>query len=139
MPKQLKKIRGKENKSIYGLVSNDLLYKQGKLSVWASDRLIILNYSDILFFKAHQKGKSFVHIDNHEYITDLSLTEIESKININQFLRVHKSFIINTEKVLEIIPWISGTYVLKLEGSEEKIPVSRHYIKDFKEVMKISC
>lgn len=47
-----------------------------------------------------------------------------------RFLRTHKSYIVNMNKVREIIPWFNDTYILTVENCLEKeIPVSRHFIQ----------
>lgn len=133
----INRVRELRDNKAYGLLSNDILYKQGKLPVWSRDHLFVLNYTDILYFKAYKKGKSYVYSINGTFITDLSLTDVERELNINRFIRVHKSFIINIDKIIEIIPWFNSTYVLKINECEDKIPVSRHYISDFRKIMRI--
>ncbi len=131
---RIKKIKGDD---IYELLSKDMFYKQGKLPVWANDRLIVLNYSDIKYFKSHKKGKSKVYSTEGEFIVDLSLKDIENKFKSGRFIRTHKSYITNLEKIEQIVPWFNNTYNLVLNGCEEKIPVSRHYINKFRKLMGI--
>jgi len=56
-------------------------------------------------------------------------------ISRNNFIRVNKSYIVNILMVKEIIPWFGGRLLLKFSGSEEKIEVSRNYVKDFKQFL----
>jgi len=44
---------------------------------------------------------------------------------------------VNLEKIKEIAIWFNNTYLLTVDGMDEKIPVSRSYVKDFNTVMKI--
>ena len=54
------------------------------------------------------------------------------------FMRTHKSFLVNLDKVQEVIPWFNNTYILVLENcSETSIPVARHYLKQFNQIMGI--
>ena len=133
----INRVRELQENNSYGVLLNDILYKQGKLPVWSRDHLFVLNYSDILYFKAYKKGKSYVYSINGEFITDLSLTDVEKELNVDRFIRVHKSFMINIDKIIEIIPWFNSTYVLRLNECEDKIPVSRHYISTFRKIMRI--
>ena len=49
-------------------------------------------------------------------------------------MRCHKAYIVNIKHVKEIVPWFSGSYLVKLNDKEKtEIPVSRTYAKDFKE------
>ncbi len=127
-----------ENSKIYELLAKKLVANQGRLSVWAHDRLVVLTTAQILCVKAEGKGKSVLYTEKGNFFTGFTLKEIEEKLNSSQFLRTHKSYLVNLEKIREIIPWFNNTYVLVLEGyTGENIPVSRHYIKEFNEKMGI--
>lgn len=127
-----------ENKNVYQLLTKDKGVNNGKLSVWANDRLIVLHISQLFFVKAEGKGTSIIYSEKGNFHTRFTLKDIEEKLNSPHFIRTHKSYIVNLEKIQEIIPWFNNTYVLLLDGCQEKnIPVSRNYIKQFKELMGI--
>ncbi|EAK8886826.1 LytTR family transcriptional regulator, partial [Listeria monocytogenes] len=49
----------------------------------------------------------------------------------------HRSFILNRTKIQEIQPWFNNTLqVILTNGS--KVPVSRSYVKEFKEKLGLS-
>lgn len=111
---------------------------QGRFPVWDNDRLIVLDNNEIFFAHALEKRKTLLCTVKGNYTTSLTLKEIESRLSFSKFLRIHKSYIVNLEKIREVIPWFNNTYVLMLEGCPEKnIPVGRHYIKQFNQVMGI--
>lgn len=132
------RVREAKSNQLYGLLSDDIVYSNGKLSVWDGDRLIVIKYANINYFSAAKKGKSYVHAVKGKFLADISLKEIENKMDINKFFRVHKSFIVNTEKITEITPSYNNTYDLTMESSNEKIPVSRNYISQFRERIGIN-
>jgi two-component system LytT family response regulator len=47
------------------------------------------------------------------------------------------SYIVNIDKIVEIIPWFNSTYNLRFKGVKNEIPVSRSKVKEFKEIMDI--
>lgn len=113
-------------------------WSPGKIPVWANDRLIVIPYDEIFYANAIDKRKTELCTKNGKFVTSLTLKEIENRLLPPKFLRTHKSFIVNTDKIREVIPWFNNTYVLVFDGcSEKNIPVSRHYIRSFKEVMGI--
>jgi DNA-binding LytR/AlgR family response regulator len=61
-------------------------------------KIIKINISEILFIEG-LKDYLFVHTQNDKYLTLLSLKSIEDKLPKSNFLRVHRSFIVNTDKV----------------------------------------
>ncbi len=134
----LERVRESKNNQLYGLLSEDVIYNRGKLSVWEGDRMLIIKYTDIEYFSAAKKGKSLVHTEKGKFIADLSLKEIESTMDHNKFFRVHKSYIVNIDKIVEILPSFNNTYDLTVEFSQEPVPVSRNYITSFREKIGIS-
>jgi len=109
-----------------------------KIGVWANDRMIMIKHSEIFFVHALEKRKTLLCTEKGKFTTPLTLKEIQSRLEQPQFIRTHKSYIVNVQKIREVIPWFNNTYVLNLEGCSEKdIPVSRHFIKDFNALLGI--
>lgn len=134
----LKKAEQMGDKKALEILGRNRDWCQGRLPVWDKDRLVVLEDNRIFFAKALDKRKTVICTDKGNYLTGLTLKEIENRLSYPKFLRTHKSFIINMEKVREVIPWFNNTYVLLLEGCPEKnLPVSRHYIREFKQQMGI--
>lgn len=110
----------------------------GRIPVWSNDRMLVLSYDEIFYANAVDKRKTELCTKSGKFITSFSLKEIGTKLLPPKFIRTHKSYIVNTEKIREVIPWFNNTYLLVFEGcSEKNIPVSRHYIKVFRDVMGI--
>lgn len=135
--KQNKITQGSNLEKTMDLINNSNGWGK-KLLVWSSDRLVVLGLEDIFFIKAENNGKTLVCSKKGNYLSDLTLKTMEDKFAKAMFLRTHKSYIVNLQKISEVIPWFNNTYVLNLsECPEKNIPVSRHYIKVFKEAMGI--
>ena len=61
-----------------------------------------------------------------EYCENKSIGEYEKKLDPEQFFRIHKSIIINLDKVREVFPWGSNSFSLRMRGYEDKIlPIAR--------------
>ena len=111
---------------------------QKKISVWSADRLIVLDYSDIFFFSMASKGCVEIESAKGKFQTTMPLKLLEERLEPGIFLRTHKSFIVNLEKVEEIIPWFNNTFMIRFSGCSEKtVPVSRHYLATFKKAIGI--
>lgn len=66
-----------------------------------------------------------------------TLEELEADLDPEIFVRVHRSYIANINKVLEIIPWFSGTYRLKMaDRTATEIPLSRAQAKRLRRLLK---
>lgn len=106
------------------------------LPIRVDEKVIIVNHNDIYLVKAIGQKKTEIITKRGNYTTHMTLKELENKLEQHKFLRTHKSFIVNTEKITEVVPWFNSTYVVVMEGcSENDIPVSRNYIREFNQVM----
>lgn len=93
-----------------------------------------LRLEDILFFRS-AGNNLFAHTERQAYEMKQKLFEMEKLISCDNFIRVNKSNIINVLKIKEIIPWFGGRILLRLIASDERIEVSRNYVKDFKQFL----
>lgn len=93
--------------------------KENELYINTDKRLIKINIPEINIIEA--KG-NFIYIKtlSDNYLVYSSLKKIESKLPSSSFLRVHRSYIINFKKIIDI----QDNSILI---NEELIPVSRRY------------
>lgn len=49
-------------------------------------------------------------------------------------MRIHRSCLVNIEKIKEVQPWFNQTYQVTIK-KDLKLPVSRSYVQDFKNKM----
>lgn len=106
-----------------------------KLPVEKGGKIIMLNYSDIIYAYAHTGHVTVVTADEKVNYSG-SLSELEERFGNTNMLRVHKSYIANMDKVQEVVPWFKGTYWLKMEDCPQvEIPVSKSQIKEIKVIL----
>ena len=70
------------------------------------------------------------------YIVSYTLEQLESRLDPDQFMRVHRSAIVQLDRIREMISWFSGRYKLILEGGHEII-ASRERSKALKQRMSL--
>ena len=71
-----------------------------------------------------------------EAVYNGTLCELEARMNGTHMMRVHKSYVVNLDKIREVVPWFKGTYWLKMEHYPEvEIPVSKSQIKELKIIL----
>jgi two-component system, LytTR family, response regulator len=88
-----------------------------------------IKLSDILYIKAATPYIA-IQLENKQYLHSESLKSILVKLDA-RFVRVHKSSIVNIDKVLSYKSRLNGDYDLKLQDGIE-IRLSRNYVNDFK-------
>lgn len=110
----------------------------GKLPVWANGRLILLSTADIFFAKAAGKRNTLIVARKGQFSTSTTLRELEGKLSKANFIRTHKSYLVNAERIEEVVPWFNNTYLLVLRDCPVRdIPVARHYVRDFNLRMRL--
>ncbi|MDR7868905.1 MAG: LytTR family DNA-binding domain-containing protein [Sporomusaceae bacterium] len=125
------------NANVCDFFNNALTSKNTRFCVYQNGKMIILQPKDIIFVKSEEMGKTIIVSERGNFPTRLPLKDFEAKLASTQLLRIHKSYLVNPDKVREIIPWFNNTLMLVLEGYEtERIPVARHYIKDFQKAFQ---
>ncbi|MCM8900664.1 LytTR family DNA-binding domain-containing protein [Caldicoprobacter algeriensis] len=109
----------------------------GVITVWKNDRMVVLDHKDIVYC-CTSGNKTEVKSFKGEFTSNLTLATLEQKLQQYSFLRTHKSYLVNLEHIKEIVPWFNYTYMLVMKGYEkDEVPVSRSYMKKFKNVMGI--
>lgn len=86
-------------------------------------KVIKVNFDDINYMEG-LKNYIMIYTNETRYITCLSLKEMENTLPPERFIRIHKSFIINMDRIKSF----EGTSVLLSQGAE--LPVGGGY-KDF--------
>lgn len=109
-----------------------------KLPVWANGRMLMIKSSDIFFAQANGKRSTLLNTLKGIFPVSLTLRELESTLSAANFIRTHKSFLVNLERIEEIVPWFNNTYVVTLQDCPVKdIPVARHFMTEFNRRLRI--
>jgi DNA-binding LytR/AlgR family response regulator len=126
------------NGNAFEFLRNNLTVDQMRLFVWVGEKMVVLHADDIIYIKTDEKGKPVIYSSKGVFMTRLTLKEIEKTLSPAQFVRTHRSYLVNLNKVSEVVPWFNNTYMISLDGyKEEQVPVARHYLNDFKSAFKI--
>lgn len=100
-----------------------------RLCVNAKGRIKPLDKKEIVLVYVNEKDV-FVRTAQEEFSCSLTMKELEELLGESAFLRVHRQYIVNLEKIAEIIPWFHGTYMLRMSDFKgQQVPVSRNKIK----------
>jgi len=88
--------------------------KATALPIRTGDRIILLRYENIVYLEAQDKYVFVFTHDGQKHLTDQSLTTLSEKLP-SQFHRVHKSYIINKDKIREMHRHFNSRYLFILE------------------------
>ncbi|AFV72322.1 TPA: response regulator transcription factor LtdR [Streptococcus agalactiae] len=119
---------------IESVTSGPLFKQQYPLTV--EDRIYLVSADDILLIEAMQ-GKLIIQTPDKNYEIDGSLQQWQDKLPSSQFVRVHRSYIVNINAIKTIEPWFNQTLQLHL-CNKITVPVSRANVKPLKQMLGIS-
>ncbi len=108
-----------------------------RVSIPKGKDIVILDPLDILYLSA-KNGKVAIVTKTEKYLSNYSLNYWEQKLKDLFFFRCHNSYLVNMERINAITPFFDNTCFIKFEGLEEKISVSRSYIKSFRQILGIN-
>lgn len=118
------------NKKIENTVINILHKYDKKIPCEKNEKIILIGLDEIIFFYI-EGDETFVKTNTDKYVTKFTLNELELKTD---FLRTHRSFLVNPNKVNEIHPWFNGTYKLIMDDIQKsEVPVSRSKTKTIRD------
>ena len=64
-----------------------------------------------------------------------TLEELLDSLDPNLFWRAHRSFLVNTNRIKEVVPWFKSSYQLRMDDKKQtEIPVSRAQTRKLREL-----
>ena len=99
-----------------------------RLAVPKGERVVLVRVKDIDWIEARGNYVR-LHVGANEFDFRRTLTEIERQLNPAVFLRIHRSAIVNIEKIKEIQAWFHGYHrVVLVTGEELRMSRYQHEI-----------
>lgn len=109
---------------LFNLVDSQQGAAKDILFVKSNSRMVKLRLSDIYFVEA-LKDYVVINTLSTRYTVHSTMKDIESKLPENEFVRVHRSFIVRIDKIVAIEP-----PNLILENDKKIIPIGGSYKDD---------
>lgn len=117
------------------VVEQENKFKIDRIPAEKQGKTILVNESDIIYAFTEQ-DHVFIKTFTDRLFTRFTLKELETRLNSSMFFRTHRCYIVNLQKVKEIIPFFNGTYTLIVEDNEKsEVPVSRAQAKKLRKIL----
>jgi two-component system LytT family response regulator len=104
-----------------------------RLTVHTGHKLRVVPVDQVRWIEAREK-LVYVHLSDGEFRTDFTLDDLERRLDPEQFLRVHRSYIINATYLRELVPWFAGQYAADLDDGT-RLPVARRRVRDVRRML----
>lgn len=94
---------------------------------------------DNIYYLEYKQNDLYIYTEENEFLCkNLNLKKFIEIYGDKNFIRIHKSVVVNINYISEIIPWFNSTMKIHLKNMPEiEIFVSRSYLKKFKSIVKI--
>jgi two-component system LytT family response regulator len=110
--------------------------KMTSITVKKGERLVFIKLEEVTYFEADEKYVT-LYTDKEHHLTEQSLAQLELKLPDN-FLRVHRSIIINRNHVEEVQKYFNSRFVITLNNNKKtNITTGRSYSALIKSWMDI--
>ncbi len=107
-----------------------------KIAVRKGGRTILLTFDEIIYLSARNKS-TYAHTYENQYLVDATLGDLEDRLSRESFTRVHRSYLVNLNKVKEILRVDGGYVVVATDRDETHVPVARRQVREFREAVGI--
>lgn len=109
--------------------------KLERIPAKVNDKIILLDPMEIQFIET-QNGITHIHVRDGDYICALTLSELEERLKGFGFFRCHRSYLVNLQRVREVITWTRNSYSLILDDERKtSIPLSKGRMDELKGVI----
>jgi two-component system, LytTR family, response regulator len=107
-----------------------------RLAVKTGGKIVFIRTDDIDWVGA-EGNYARIHTGGRTYLIRETMNMLESKLDPNRFLRVHRSTIVNTDAIAELEPLFQGDYVVILRDGT-RLTSSRGYRSNLQAFMSRS-
>jgi two-component system response regulator LytT len=112
--------------------------RRERLAIKVGDRFLLVQAEEILYASLADESITVVtgqYAGTSNYRT---LDELQARLDPSVFWRVHRSHLVNINKIKEIVPWFSRNYILRMKDEKAtEIPVSRTQTRRLREYLKL--
>lgn len=103
-----------------------------KISVIYNEKIFLFNPEEIDYVEAND-GQVLVYVQGEQYQGAFKMAEIEERLTRFGFFRSHRSYLVNMQKVVELVKWTRNSFSLKIAGYDKiDIPLSKAKIQELK-------
>jgi two-component system, LytTR family, response regulator LytT len=112
--------------------------RRNQVAVKAAERIVLVQAEDIIYASLAEDSISIVTGQVSGTSNYRTLDELQARLDPEVFWRVHRSHLVNINKIKEIVPWFSRNYILRMRDAKAtEIPVSRTQTRRLREYLKL--
>lgn len=104
-----------------------------KVASRSGDRIRFIELSKVTHFLAKDK-LTYAVTSEKPYVIDSTIAELEQKLDPGQFVRIHRSTLLNLSHVREVHSWFAGSVIVRLkDDNRSELTVARDRVRVLKQ------
>jgi two-component system LytT family response regulator/two-component system response regulator LytT len=109
-----------------------------KVLLKAAGRLFLVDQKDICYASIEDGVITVVTAQMEGQSNCRTLEELLGSLDQNLFWRAHRSYLVNINRIREVVPWFKSSYQLRMDDKKQsEIPVSRAQTKRLRELFRL--
>jgi two-component system, LytTR family, response regulator LytT len=112
--------------------------RRDQVALKVGERFLLVQAEEIIFASMADESINIVTGQVAGVASFRTLDELQARLDPSTFWRVHRSHLVNINKIKEIVPWFSRNYILRMKDARAtEIPVSRSQTRRLREYLKL--
>lgn len=109
-----------------------------KLLVRANSRNFIVDANDLVYATIDDGLITLVTTSIEGHSNYRTIEDLQASLDREMFWRVHRSYLVNINRIKEVVPWFKSSYQLRMDDRKHtEIPVSRVQTRRLRELFKL--
>ena len=119
------------------VVDHQELNRVFKIACKLQDKIVYIQPYEIDYIESIN-SVSTINVKGESYPTTSTMTELEEKLKIFGFFRCHRSYLVNLQRIQELISYSKNSYTLILKGEAgTTLPLSRSRLDDLRQLIEL--
>ncbi len=112
--------------------------QKNKVVVKSGGRMFLVDSDDIIYASIADGVISIVTKEIDGQSNFRTVEELQCALDPKTFWRVHRSYLVNVNRIKEVVPWFKSSYQLKMaDRKQTEIPVSRAQTRKLREFLNL--
>jgi two-component system, LytTR family, response regulator LytT len=109
-----------------------------KLLVRSNSRHFIVDANDLIYATIDNGLITLVTANLEGHSTYRTIEDLQANLDRELFWRVHRSYLVNINRIKEVVPWFKSSYQLRMDDKKHtEVPVSRVQTRRLRELFKL--
>lgn len=113
------------------------VFEMEKISAKIEDKILLFDPQEIDYIES-ERGQSLLCVRGEKFPCPVSLTDLEARLQHLGFFRCHRSYLVNLQRVREVVIWTRNSYSLSLEDKNKtSIPLAKGRLDELKTILNL--